>query len=82
MMLFMLVDTGALGRSLAEHPKDIQAALRKFQQQRIACTAREALFSRHLGRLKQSLDSKHDWFAADEELCKSLGQANMATFQP
>lgn len=71
---------GALGRSLAEHPRDIPAALRRFQEQRIACTAREVLFSRHLGRLKQSLDTKHDWFAADEKLCQSLGQANMADF--
>lgn len=71
---------GALGTCLAEHSEDIEFALDKFQQQRRECTAREVLFSRHLGRLKQSLDCEHDWFTADERLCMSLGQSNMASF--
>ncbi len=71
---------GALGTCLAERAGDIEAGLAKFQQHRIKCTAREVLFSRHLGRIKQSLDCKHDWFAADEFVCKSLGQSNMADF--
>ncbi|CAL8464618.1 g4153 [Coccomyxa elongata] len=75
-----ICDAGALGTCLAEESGDIGAALDKFQQHRIKCTAREVLFSRHLGRIKQSLDCKHDWFAADEILCKSLGQSNMADF--
>lgn len=65
---------------MAENPTDICTALQQFQQRRIASSTREVLFSRHLGRLKQSLDDEHDWFAALDDLCKELGQANMATF--
>jgi hypothetical protein len=56
------------------------AALARFQELRIEGAAREVLFSRHLGRLKQSLDAPHDWFAADKQLCRDLGQKNMADF--
>ena len=48
-------DAGALAAQLASHPGDTDAALAAFQRARIPDTAREVLFSRHLGRVKQML---------------------------
>ena len=48
-------DAGALASALAAHPGDISAALAAFERKRTAETAREVLFSRHLGRVKQML---------------------------
>lgn len=49
-------DAGALASALAAHPGDISTALTTFERKRTAETAREVLFSRHLGRVKQMLD--------------------------
>lgn len=78
------VDAGCLRECLSgvSSPADasLAAALAKFQEQRIERTAREVLFSRHLGRIKQCLDNSQDWFAAEEPTSKGLGQANMDSF--
>ena len=49
-------DAGALASALAAHPGEISAALATFERRRTVETAREVLFSRHLGRVKQMLD--------------------------
>lgn len=62
-------DAGALAAQLAAHPGDPDAALAAFQRARIPDTAREVLFSRHLGRVKQMLSppaSPADENPADE----------------
>ncbi len=61
----------------------VSKALAEFQAQRIESAAREVLFSRHLGRLKQGLDDKpqpRDWFVPNQTACQALAQANMPSF--
>jgi len=50
-------DAHALASALAaaRDPAGVAAALGAFERERTAATAREVLFSRHLGRIKQGL---------------------------
>ncbi len=59
----------------------MEKALRQYEAQRLPQTTREVLFSRHLGRVKQALDSSPDWFKAGQEQCEGLAQANMPSFR-
>lgn len=59
----------------------MEKALRQYEAQRLPQTTREVLFSRHLGRVKQALDSCPDWFKASQEECEGLAQANMPSFK-
>ena len=88
-------DAGALAAELSSHVGDPEAALAAFQRARIPDTAREVLFSRHLGRVKQMLAAPTSpadgdpverpggsggWAATGKAERFALGQANMARF--
>ncbi|KAK9811813.1 hypothetical protein WJX72_010600 [[Myrmecia] bisecta] len=79
-----LADAAMLGSCIANSGGDIEAALSRFEHARVSCTAREALFSRYLGQLKQGmLDSpagSFDWSAANPETRQLLSTAQMPDF--
>ena len=67
----------------AKMAADLQRALGMYNEERQPATAREVLFSRHLGQLKQGLAGIHqlqgpeDWASASPNICSHLAQANM-----
>ena len=75
------MQAGCLGECIGQCSNDIEEALRQYDAQRLPQTTREVLFSRHLGRVKQALDSCPDWFNASQEEHEGLAQANMQTFR-
>lgn len=78
-----IVDAFVLGNAVSKRgPDGIQAALEEYQGERVPTTAREVLFSRHLGQLKQGLlSSGVDWLHADQQQKEQLLQRNMHSFQ-
>ena len=78
-----IVDAFVLGNAVSKRgPDGIQAALEEYQGERVPTTAREVLFSRHLGQLKQGLlSSGVDWLHADQQQKERLLQRNMHSFQ-
>ena len=71
---------GCLGECIAQCSNNVEEALRQYDAQRLPQTTREVLFSRHLGRVKQALDSSVDWFNTSQEEREGLAQANMPTY--
>ncbi|CAK0787599.1 hypothetical protein CVIRNUC_010821 [Coccomyxa viridis] len=76
-----IMDAGCLGDCM-KHCSSAQEALKQYEAKRLPQTSKEVLFSRHLGRVKQALDSSVDWFNAGSEQCNGLAQANMSSFTP
>lgn len=79
-----IVDAFVLGNAISKRgPDNIEAALDEYQGERVPTTTREALFSRHLGQLKQGLlSSGIDWLQADQQRKEQLLQRNMHSFNP
>ena len=77
----LYASAGCLGDCI-EHCSSMEEALERYESERLPQTSKEVLFSRHLGRVKQALDSSVDWFNAGSEQCNELAQANMSSFTP
>ena len=77
----LCASAGCLGTCIA-HCSSMEEALKQHEAKRLPQTSKEVLFSRHLGRMKQALDSSVDWFNAGSEQCNGLAQANMSSFTP
>lgn len=80
-----ILDAFVLGNALSKWGSEgIDAALNEYQEERVPATAREVLFSRHLGQLKQGLAGPEyfQWLQADEEVKRGLLQRNMHRFRP
>ena len=77
----LCASTGCLGDCI-EHCSSVEEALEQYEAKRLPQTSKEVLFSRHLGRVKQALDSSVDCFNAGSEQCSGLAQANMSSFTP
>ncbi|DBA89990.1 TPA: hypothetical protein ACH3X2_004363 [Trebouxia sp. C0005] len=76
-------DAGKLGSAIKKHRGDLDAALQEYQQERMAQTAKEVLFSRWLGQKKQGLSNPDDpfpWPHADKAMLDQLRQSNMQSF--
>ncbi|KAL3146900.1 hypothetical protein ABBQ38_014872 [Trebouxia sp. C0009 RCD-2024] len=76
-------DAGKLGAAISQHGGDLQAALQEYQQERLPQTAKEVLFSRWLGQMKQGLQNPDDpfpWPHADKTMLHQLRQSNMQNF--
>ena len=77
----LCASAGCLGDCI-KHCSSVEDALKQYEAKRLPQTSKEVLFSRHLGRMKQALDSSVDWFNAGSEQCNELAQADMLSFTP
>lgn len=78
-----IVDAAVLGQALGKHgPKNVEAALQEYQEERVPVTRRELLFSRQLGQMKQGHGewSGLDWLQSEQHVKNQLLQSNMHSF--
>lgn len=78
-----IVDAAVLGQALGKHgPKNVEAALQEYQEERVPVTTREVLFSRQLGQMKQGHGewSGMDWLQSEQNVKNQLLQSNMHSF--
>ncbi|KAK9828478.1 hypothetical protein WJX72_000211 [[Myrmecia] bisecta] len=78
-----IADAGELERCFTAHKDDLDAALAEFNKARVSETAKEVLYSRYLGQLKQGLLpglDDIDWTKAPEAVRQELGSNRLAAF--
>ncbi|KAL3689483.1 hypothetical protein R1sor_015792 [Riccia sorocarpa] len=81
-----IMDAHVLGKAVGKWgSRNLDSALTEYQMKRLSATSQQALFSRHLGRLKQGMlfepQGSFPWSTCDEGMVEGLLQRNMSYYQ-